>query len=244
MNKRLILIVSILAFLFALIPATAGLADSDTTGIISIEFNSDVGYEECFTYIREFAAIVFPTQKVEECDSKITFFAGGVEFFKVDAQTINEKLTAITAKAYVKTADDTPVSLTDDLIRNGDTNDDGILDAVDYILVKKIVLGNASASISKMYAADANSDRVVDAVDYLLIKKCVLGTAQSSEKPRYWRAPFTSKPGTPIPDDPTSDVESSDNSSESSEGSNDSSDTSSTTSSKPGDNELPIIHIP
>ena len=120
------------------------------------------------------------------------------------------------SKPYVKTADNTPVSLTDDLIRSGDTNDDGILDAVDYILVKKIVLGNASASISKMYVADANSDRVVDAVDYLLIKKCVLGTAQTSEKPRYWRAPFTSKPGTHIPDDPTSDVESSDNSSESS----------------------------
>ncbi len=301
MNKRLILIICILVLLFALIPATAGLAVSDTTGIISVEFTSDVGYEDCFTYIRELAAIVFPTQTAEECGSKTYFFAGGVEFYRVDAQTINEKLTAIKAKSYVKTADDEPVSLTDDMVLNGDLNGDGVLDAVDYILLKKVVLGSASVSISKMYAADANSDRLVDAVDYLLVKKCVLGTAQPTEKPRFWRAPFTNKPGTPIQEDPVSVFESSDESSEISEisesggsnesnivsecsesnetslisessgsdessvvsessGSNESSstsesseasgtggessETSGTTSSKPGDNELPIIHIP
>ena len=241
MNKRLIIIILALLCLFALIPAVSGSAVSDTTGMICVEFNSDVSYEDCFTYIRELASIVFPTQTAEECGSKIYFFAGGVEFFKVDDQTINEKLTAIKAKSYVKSADETPVSLTDDMVLNGDLNGDGILDAVDYILLKKIVLGNASVSISKMYAADANSDRIVDAVDYLLVKKCVLGTAQPTEKPRSWCAPFTNKPGTPIQDDPTSDIESSD---DSSEVSNDSSEPSDAESSKPKDNELPIIQIP
>lgn len=246
MNKRLILIFLALVCLFALIPATAGLAVSDTTGCIHVDFTNDVGYEDSFTYIRELAAIVFPGQTAEECGNAICFFANGVQFYKVDAQTISEKLTAVKAKSYVKSADDEPVSLTDDMILCGDLNGDGSLEAVDYILTKKIVLGSASATMSQMYAADANSDRTVDAVDYLLIKKCVLGTAELSGKPRYWSAPFTSKPDVFIPDDPTSDEVSDEPSMlpPSSEVSNESSETSSTVSTKPGDNELPIIKIP
>lgn len=240
MNKRLIFIIFALVCLFTLIPAVAGMAVSDTTGIIHVEFKDDVGYEDCFTYIRELAAIVFPTQTVEECDKTICFSAGNVEFFKVDIQTISAKLAAITAKPYVKSADDEPISFTDDMVLCGDLNGDGSLEAVDYILTKKIVLGSASATLSQMYAADANSDRTVDAVDYLLIKKCVLGTAEASEKPRYWIAPFTSKPSVFIPDDTSSDV----SDEQSSEVSNDSSEASDTVSTKPKDNELPIIRVP
>lgn len=59
----------------------------------------------------------------------------------------------------------------------GDVNLDWKLDAIDYGLVKRAVLGTYSITSEQvMNAADVNQDGVVNAIDYLLIKRSILGT--------------------------------------------------------------------
>ncbi len=57
----------------------------------------------------------------------------------------------------------------------GDANGDGRVNAVDYMLVKRDVLGTFSLGERTGYA-DVNRDGAVNAVDYMLVKRAVLGT--------------------------------------------------------------------
>ena len=57
----------------------------------------------------------------------------------------------------------------------GDGNGDGRVNAVDYMLVKRDVLGTFSLGKRVGYA-DVNRDGTVNAVDYMLVKRAVLGT--------------------------------------------------------------------
>lgn len=57
----------------------------------------------------------------------------------------------------------------------GDANGDGRVNAVDYMLVKRAVLGTFSLGERTGYA-DVNRDGAVNAVDYMLVKRAVLGT--------------------------------------------------------------------
>ncbi len=63
----------------------------------------------------------------------------------------------------------------------GDPNRDGVTDALDYLLVKRVVLGTISLeyisdntywSISAM---NINNDTVIDSLDYAIYKRMVIG---------------------------------------------------------------------
>ena len=58
----------------------------------------------------------------------------------------------------------------------GDVNLDWKVDAVDYLLVKRAVLGTYCVSEQNLRQIDINQNGEIDAVDYLLIKRSVLGT--------------------------------------------------------------------
>lgn len=58
----------------------------------------------------------------------------------------------------------------------GDLNMDWKLDALDYMLVKRAVLGTYSIPECDMICADINKNGKIDAADYLLIKRSILGT--------------------------------------------------------------------
>lgn len=60
--------------------------------------------------------------------------------------------------------------------QKGDVNADGVIDAKDYLYVKKAVLGTIKLSDDQEFRADINNDGKVDAKDYLGIKKSALGT--------------------------------------------------------------------
>lgn len=64
----------------------------------------------------------------------------------------------------------------------GDANGDGIVNSVDYLLVKRAVLGTFSLGERAAYA-DVNRDGAIDSVDYLFIKRAVLGTFALSRNP-------------------------------------------------------------
>lgn len=62
-------------------------------------------------------------------------------------------------------------------VRYGDVNDDGVIDAFDYQMVKAYVLGTfKEAAADMVQRMDVNRDGVVDAFDYQMVKAHVLGT--------------------------------------------------------------------
>ncbi len=57
----------------------------------------------------------------------------------------------------------------------GDINGDVDIDAADYILVKRHIIGNKLLTEAQVKRADINGDGEVDAADYILIKRHIIG---------------------------------------------------------------------
>lgn len=57
----------------------------------------------------------------------------------------------------------------------GDVNGDGVINAKDYMLCKRIVLGTYSPTPDEFWAADVTDDGKVNALDYMRIKRMVMG---------------------------------------------------------------------
>lgn len=68
-------------------------------------------------------------------------------------------------------------ALTDALLRLdlGDVNGDGVVDALDYLLIKRHALGSHSIGARAAYA-DVDRSGSIDALDYLMVKRHALGT--------------------------------------------------------------------
>ena len=64
----------------------------------------------------------------------------------------------------------------DDEISFGDLDGDGEIGAIDYVMVKRSVLGTFTLGEAQNACADVNHDGNVDAIDYVMIKRHVLGT--------------------------------------------------------------------
>ncbi|MBQ3003924.1 MAG: dockerin type I repeat-containing protein [Clostridia bacterium] len=60
--------------------------------------------------------------------------------------------------------------------RFGDLNNDGETDSLDYMRLKRYVLGTNELSQKGWYRADVNYDGAVDATDYMILKREVMGT--------------------------------------------------------------------
>ena len=59
----------------------------------------------------------------------------------------------------------------------GDLNDDGSLDVIDYILLKKAILSTDEPNAIIKHLGDVNRDGVLDSIDYIRLKKDILNTA-------------------------------------------------------------------
>ncbi len=60
--------------------------------------------------------------------------------------------------------------------KTGDVNLDDAVDAKDYMMLKRHVLGTYALSERQQLAADVNMDGTVNAKDYLMLKRMVLGS--------------------------------------------------------------------
>ncbi len=58
----------------------------------------------------------------------------------------------------------------------GDVDGDGLISAVDYVLVKNHIMGSNILNGANSLAADVNRDGVISAVDYVNIKNYIMGT--------------------------------------------------------------------
>jgi lysophospholipase L1-like esterase len=66
-------------------------------------------------------------------------------------------------------------------IYRGDIDFDGTIDSLDYLLLKKYILGNADIPSQHRVFADVDKDNTIDSLDYLLIKRHILGNYNIQE---------------------------------------------------------------
>ena len=60
--------------------------------------------------------------------------------------------------------------------KRGDVDNNGAINALDYLLIKRHVLGTFKLSDVQLIVADVNRDGRLNALDYMLLKRHVLGT--------------------------------------------------------------------
>ncbi len=58
----------------------------------------------------------------------------------------------------------------------GDIDNSGSIDAIDFAILKKYLLGSAELDPDSLIRADVNNDKAVNAIDYAILKKYLLGT--------------------------------------------------------------------
>ena len=58
----------------------------------------------------------------------------------------------------------------------GDVNNDGKVDSVDYLLVKRACFNTYALDPQEELRADVNGDKIIDSTDYLLVKRIAFGT--------------------------------------------------------------------
>lgn len=78
--------------------------------------------------------------------------------------------------------------------RLGDVNSDGTVNAFDYMLMKRFVLGTYCPSVIDYMVWDINADGRINAIDYMLLKRTVLGTFKLPDPPVTTNEP-------PLPDE-------------------------------------------
>ena len=64
-----------------------------------------------------------------------------------------------------------------DTVVAGDINNDGKVNAADYMLIRRHILNNPALTGTNLSKADLNKDGKVNALDYVLVRKIILGTA-------------------------------------------------------------------
>lgn len=69
----------------------------------------------------------------------------------------------------------------------GDVNGDGKVDAIDYAMLKRYLVGTYDLKDEQLERADINGDGKVTPIDYMMLKRMVLGTFEPTEKEREYK---------------------------------------------------------
>ena len=65
------------------------------------------------------------------------------------------------------------------IIVYGDTNGDGLVNAVDYVKIRNYIMGSSSLTGSFKEASDVNQDGSVNAVDYVNVRNYIMGSSST-----------------------------------------------------------------
>lgn len=79
--------------------------------------------------------------------------------------------------AFVVSAENTgPMDEFDDVFPRGDVNGNGELDTLDYMVLKRSILGTYTLSADEASRADVTLDGEITSLDYMTLKRVILGT--------------------------------------------------------------------
>ena len=76
----------------------------------------------------------------------------------------------------VSATHDGPMDDFEDELPRGDINGNGELDTLDYMILKRSILGTYTLSADEASRADVNLDGEVSSMDYMMLKRVILGT--------------------------------------------------------------------
>lgn len=89
--------------------------------------------------------------------------------------SVTISLKAAAGKNYSASTTSMTVSVNIKQVLQGDVNSDGKINALDYILVRKYLLGLTKFTDNQMSVGDMNKDKKINALDYINIRKLILG---------------------------------------------------------------------
>ena len=79
--------------------------------------------------------------------------------------------------AFAVSAENTgPMDEFDDVFPRGDVNGNGELDTLDYMVLKRSILGTYTLSADENSRADVTLDGEITSLDYMMLKRAILGT--------------------------------------------------------------------
>ena len=96
-----------------------------------------------------------------------------------------QKLTAeesLTTGCTLRLIENGATANSADIVIMGDINGNGTIDAVDYLLIKRYILGTVTLEGAYLKAASVSGAGTVSAIDYLIIKRHFLGTYVINQK--------------------------------------------------------------
>ncbi len=105
---------------------------------------------------------------------KLVFKVAGTWTFINEIEIYADDETPETSEPETSEPETSEPEASDDEI--ADIDEDGDIDAADYVLVKRSVLKTYTLSEKQTKVADVDKDNDVDATDYVLVKRIVLGT--------------------------------------------------------------------
>ena len=113
------------------------------------------------------------TGKSSSSDNSVTFNLYKKDFSSNSIVTLGDNGTSTNAVNYTVIVKPYTAS-----ILYGDLNSDGVINALDFALMKKYLLSGVSDNVN-LSAADVNADGVVNAIDLALLKSYLLGIKTS-----------------------------------------------------------------
>lgn len=147
--------------------ALADLAEVRETGVLFGIMEEGVTKEEAEALFAGYGEAVFTEWT---SDSHLWFT------LTVPEDRILDALTELSLHGLVQDICPNYIIYLDELGLLGDVDRDGRLTALDYLLLKRAVIGTYVLEGWATFLADADQNGELNAVDYMLVKRCVLGT--------------------------------------------------------------------
>lgn len=134
--------------------------------------------QDSLVQIDEAAGYLIAGEKTDVFTFKNSFLNGNLAVLDSDEQAL-EDAQYIGTGCVVKMVVDDAVMDSKTVLIKGDANGNGIVDVGDYLMVKRISLGNYQVEGVYWNALDINGDGQIDSMDCLLMKKYLVGTLNS-----------------------------------------------------------------
>ncbi len=128
-----------------------------------------------YKYFSNYIAGVAVGTDVSTMKSNIEAVSGSntVTIYNAQGSVINDGVLATGYKVVINNATNVE---TLEIVINGDTSGDGVINALDLLQVQKNILGTYTLSGAYFEAGDTSGDGVINALDLLQVQKSILGT--------------------------------------------------------------------
>ena len=149
-------------------------------GFVEVTFEANVEYKDIYKALSAVSKTLYPEEDADAVWDRIINIGGRLAALRVAPEDVSAAAEMIDGKETVASyrslySDDAnPFAVSVD--QRGDVNADGDINAADYAMVKRSVLGNLKLTEGQRKRADADANGDVNTTDYAMLKRHVLKT--------------------------------------------------------------------